>query len=75
MADLRRLGAEMGYVGYLSLPSLSRELMSYTGDVVYTTIFGKPIVVLNSIDAARDLLDKKGSNFSDRPRAVAWNEL
>ena len=45
------------------------------GDVMYTPIFGKPIIVLNSIDSARDLLDKKGSNFSDRPRTVVYEEM
>ena len=46
-----------------------------TGDVAYTTLFGKPIIVLNSIDAARELLDKKGSNTCDRARAVVFNEM
>ena len=46
-----------------------------TGDIVYTSLFGTPIIVINSIDSARDLLDKRGSNFSDRPRAVVRNEM
>ena len=49
--------------------------MQQIGDVVYTSLFGQPIVVLNSIVAARDLLDKKGSNTADRARAVVNNEL
>lgn len=45
------------------------------GDVIYASVFGAPVIVLGSIDAARDLLDKKGSNFSSRPRSVTFYEL
>ena len=38
-------------------------------------MFGKPVIVINSIDIARVLLDKKGSNFSDRPRTVVYEEM
>lgn len=46
-----------------------------TGDVIYTTVYGQPIIILISIDAARDLFDKRGANYSDRPRAVVLNEM
>ena len=64
----------MGY------PSIYRvilplKLTDCIGDVVYTTICGQPIIVLNSIDAARDLLDKRSANYSDRPRLVVFNEM
>lgn len=36
------------------------------GDVTYLNILGRPIVVLNSVQAAIDLLDKRSSNYSDR---------
>ncbi|KAF8968747.1 cytochrome P450 [Flammula alnicola] len=45
------------------------------GDVVHIRIFGQPIVILNSIQAARDLLDKRSSIYSDRPRFVLFSEL
>ena len=35
---------------------------------MYVSALGKPIVIVGSIEAARDLLDKKGNNMSDRPR-------
>jgi hypothetical protein len=38
--------------------------------VLYFNTLGQPIVVLNSVKAAVDLLDKQGSNYSDRPRFV-----
>lgn len=37
------------------------------GDVVSVSAFGQRIVILNSLDAAIDLLDKRGAFYSDRP--------
>ena len=37
------------------------------GDVMYLEVLGKPIVILSSEQAALDLLDKRSSNYSDRP--------
>jgi hypothetical protein len=36
--------------------------------VIYVRSLGQPIVVLNSVKAAKDLLDLKGANYCDRPR-------
>ncbi|KAH6906696.1 cytochrome P450 98A3 [Coprinopsis sp. MPI-PUGE-AT-0042] len=36
------------------------------GELVYADIFGQPILVLNSLKAIRDLLEKRGSNYADR---------
>jgi hypothetical protein len=45
------------------------------GDVVHIDIFGQSIIILNSLQAARDLLDKRSSIYSDRPRFVLLSEL
>ncbi|KAF9481679.1 cytochrome P450 [Pholiota conissans] len=45
------------------------------GDIVYYNVFGKVTIVLNSLEAATELLDKRSSNYSDRPRMVMANEL
>ncbi|EJD06678.1 cytochrome P450 [Fomitiporia mediterranea MF3/22] len=37
------------------------------GDVIYTQAFGRSFVILNSVLAARDLLEKRSDVFSDRP--------
>lgn len=39
------------------------------------TVVGKPIIVLNSYQAARDLLEKRSSIYSSRPRMVMQCEL
>lgn len=38
-----------------------------SGDVVYLHVLGRPMIVLNSVQAAVDLLEKRSSNYSDRP--------
>ncbi|EEU40253.1 uncharacterized protein NECHADRAFT_33767 [Fusarium vanettenii 77-13-4] len=43
----------------------SRE---YDSDIIHVKSLGRSIVVLNSVEAARDVLEKKGANFCDRPR-------
>ncbi|KJA26070.1 hypothetical protein HYPSUDRAFT_36932 [Hypholoma sublateritium FD-334 SS-4] len=45
------------------------------GDVFSFSVFGKTTVVLNSIEAVTELLEKRSSNYSDRPRMVMANEL
>lgn len=45
------------------------------GDVVYTHVLGQGLVFLNSLEAASDLLDKRGSIYSDKPQLVMLGEL
>ena len=42
-------------------------LMQLVGDLVFVRLFQKPVVILNSLRAAQDLLEKKGAIYSDRP--------
>ncbi|KAF9491090.1 cytochrome P450 [Pleurotus eryngii] len=59
----------------LDIPKVSpwREYASWrrqygkTGDIIHLSALGKHIVVVNSIEKAVDLLDKRSSNYSDRP--------
>ncbi|KAF8904750.1 cytochrome P450 [Gymnopilus junonius] len=44
------------------------------GDIIYFHTFGKPIIILNSVTAAHDLLDKRGSIYSYRPQFAMANE-
>jgi len=46
-----------------------------TGDVVYLHVLGQGLVFLNSPEAVFDLLDKRGSIYSDRPQQVMTGEL
>ncbi|KAI5824986.1 cytochrome P450 [Schizophyllum commune Tattone D] len=45
----------------------------YDSDVLYLKMFTQDVVVLNSLEAATDLLDKRGANYCDRPDFVLFN--
>ncbi|RDB30081.1 hypothetical protein Hypma_013902 [Hypsizygus marmoreus] len=45
------------------------------GDVVYLHILGQGLLFLNSPEAAFDLLDKRGSIYSDKPALVMAGDL
>lgn len=51
------------------------DFVDTPGDVNYVTVVGKPIIVLNSYQAARDLLEKRSGIYSNRPRMVMQCEL
>lgn len=53
----------------------SRVEISSPGDVVYVHVLGQSLVFLNSPEAAFDLLDKRGSIYSDKPSFVMVGEL
>jgi hypothetical protein len=45
------------------------------GNVVYLHVVGQGLVFLNSPEAVFDLLDKRGSIYSDKPQLVMTGEL
>ncbi|KAJ7121823.1 cytochrome P450 [Mycena crocata] len=45
------------------------------GDVIYISIAGQPMLVLNSHKAAADLLDRRAGVYSSRPRLMVASEL
>ncbi|KAK3501369.1 cytochrome P450 [Neurospora crassa] len=47
----------------------------YNSDVLYFETFGTKWVVLNSYEAAHELLEKRGRKYSDRPRFVMFEEM
>ncbi|KAI0640910.1 cytochrome P450 [Trametes meyenii] len=62
------------------LPSSFQEKTFYKwsktyGDIIYFNLFRTPVVVLNTIETARDLLDKRSAKCSDRPRMVLYSEM
>ncbi|CAE6386984.1 unnamed protein product [Rhizoctonia solani] len=48
---------------YITYTELGKQLKS---DIVYLNLFGHKIIVLNSSEAASDLLDKRSALYSDR---------
>ncbi len=49
--------------------------MTFVGDVIYLKLFRTPAIILNSLESARELLDKRSAKYSDRTRAVLLAEL
>ena len=44
------------------------------GDIIFAKLFHKPAIIINSLDVARDLLEKRSVNYSDRPAFVLLEE-
>lgn len=45
-------------------------LVIIIGDVMYFEALGKPLIILSSAQAAKDLLDRRSSNYSTRPQMI-----
>lgn len=52
-----------------------QELSNEYGDVVYLQMGPTPTIILGSAQAAWDLLEKRGSIYSSRPRFIMGGEL
>ncbi|KAI1099041.1 cytochrome P450 [Jackrogersella minutella] len=52
-----------------------RELNKEYGDVVFLQMGPTPTIILGSAQAAWDLLEKRGSKYSSRPRFIMGGEL
>ena len=42
---------------------------------MYLNALGQPILIFNSLKPAYDLLDRRASIYSDRPRYIVANEI
>ncbi|KAF9456701.1 cytochrome P450 [Collybia nuda] len=73
-------------IGHIRLiPPENQETLFYKwgkiyGDVIHLRLLGQPVIVLNSIQAAMDLLDKRGAIYSDRPpfltfKLMGWKSV
>ena len=45
------------------------------GDIIHLEVLGTHIIVLNSIEATTDLLEKRSTIYSDRPRMPMVKEV
>jgi hypothetical protein len=43
------------------------------GDVIYLRVLNRDVIVLNSAKVATDLLEKRGENYSERPKNVIFD--
>ncbi|KAG1809325.1 cytochrome P450 [Suillus subaureus] len=42
------------------------------GDIIYARLLGKPIIVVNSEEVAKDLFERRSSIYSDRPQSIVY---
>ncbi|PCH40605.1 cytochrome P450, partial [Wolfiporia cocos MD-104 SS10] len=49
--------------------------MLHIGDIIYASLFQKPVIILNSVQSAQELLDKKSSIYSDRPHTILYDQI
>ena len=47
----------------------------FIGDLLYLTMFSQPFIAVNSAKLAMEMLDKKSSIYSDRPRLEFGGEM
>ena len=50
-------------------------LIHHSGELMYISVFGQGILVINSQRVAVDLLEKRSSIYSDRPRYISMSEF
>jgi hypothetical protein len=49
--------------------------MKLSEHMMYLNVLGQPILVINSLKTAVDLLDRRANIYSDRPRYIVANEI
>lgn len=51
------------------------DLSKQYGEVMHLNMAGQPVMILNSLQAAQDLLSRRGAQYSDRPHLVVAGDL
>ena len=59
----------------LLLPHSRSLTHPHAGNIIHLSVSGRSIIVLNTANAAIDLLEKRSSIYSDRPRMPMAGEL
>jgi cytochrome P450 len=73
-------GPKTSWLGGVQLPR-THQWLTYAkwkdtfGDIIYIYTFGNPIIVLNTAEAADELLDKRGNIYSSKPVRTMVYEL
>ena len=77
MEDICRVEKDIRQVDIAVVRGISFLTNSSTtsGDIIYVYAFGNPIVILNSAQAAKDLLENHGANYASRPYRTMLLEL
>ena len=58
----------VGHNIFGSMPSTEVDI--HAGDLVYSRLLGKDIIIISSEKLAKDLLENRSRNYSDRPYLI-----
>jgi len=61
------MGSTISKCVFLDLASVSLTKLLVAGGVVHINVLGKHIVILNRLEDAKELLEKRSQIYSDRP--------
>ncbi|KAG1775192.1 cytochrome P450 [Suillus placidus] len=61
IGNLHRMNTDFPWITY-------KEWSDIYGDIIHSRILNQDVIILNSEEVARALLEKRSSNYSDRPR-------
>ncbi|KAF9018169.1 cytochrome P450 [Hymenopellis radicata] len=56
-------------------PEAFHEWAKTYGDVMYLEVLGRKMIILDTLEAANDLLEKRSANYSCRPNFVVFNMM
>jgi hypothetical protein len=73
MVDIRKVGPGLWCVS--NTTSRWTKYLTQPGDISSVTVFGRPLIILNSVKIAMEMLEKKSSKYSDRPVMPMGGEL
>ena len=60
---------------FLLTPRLFGFTIEFSEHIMYLNALGQPIIVLHSLKAASELLDRRANIYSDRPRLIVAHEI
>lgn len=71
------MGQEIWYAVQLSYTMHTQfgTLAFMPGDIIYIQLLSKPFLIVSSVQAAQDLMEKRAVKYSDRPYFLLLCEL
>lgn len=62
-----QLSNKHGMICFVTGEPMTERITPLAGDILSFRVFGRVIVVLNSVKTSKDLLDRRADVYSDRP--------
>lgn len=69
------LGQEVWLVSQAASNVYTKATVIVVGDLICIHAFHRPILIVSSANVARELLEKRGGKYSDRPYSILANKL